>query len=162
MSSPAEMSGWRSVLYQSFRHFIPTAHMLCLSRALSNSHLFPSSLLFLSLVLTLGPSGLCDTVLTLCLIGHLLQLSSSVSLSIPNTQIHTCTHNTSHNTHYLPDLISFGRLSLGLKSVTAHFSTDTVHPSSCPVFHITFLITTSQCHIKTKSVARVESLDRAF
>lgn len=56
--------------------FSPSANMLCLSCALSTSHLFPSSLLFLSLVLTLGPSGLCGTVLTLCMKGHLLQLEA--------------------------------------------------------------------------------------
>lgn len=99
--------------------------MFRLWHALSTSHLFPSSLLFLPLPLTLGPSGLCDTVLPLYRIGHLLQLEAfwfCLSLFQPQTDTHNRTDNTSHNTHYLPDLISSIQLSLELMSVTAHFN----------------------------------------
>lgn len=54
---------------------------------------------------------------------------------------HTGTHTTCHNCHYLPDLISLVRLAPELKSVTAHFSADTVHPAAVWAFTLLSALT---------------------
>lgn len=92
----------------------PTLPLSLLTRFVSRVHSLPliySPLRrsFLSRVLTLGPSGLRDIVLTLCMKSHLSQLEAfCFCLALVHT--HTRTH-ISHNTDYLPDLISSVRLS---------------------------------------------------
>lgn len=117
--------------------------MFRLWHALSTSHLFPSSLLFLPLPLTLGPSGLCDTVLPLYRIGHLLQLEAfwfCLSLFQPQTD----THNRTDNTFPQYPLSPWPYLLYTTLSGT------NVSDSSFQ--------RSSQCQIKTKTAGRVESL----
>lgn len=124
-SRAAEISARRSVLYQSFKHSLPAAHMLGLSCALSSSRYFHFSPPLLSL--SCGHLAHQDFVavssaaawVSICYRGF-LTLSPSFS--------HT---HTPHSFLYLPDLISSERLSVQLMSATAHFSTDTAHPGSC-------------------------------
>lgn len=69
---------------------------------------------------------------------------------LSKTHTHTYTHNIYHNSHYLPDLISSVWLSLELMSVTAHFNTDTVHPSSCLTQGFTLLSVLTHLNVKLR------------
>lgn len=86
MSSPVEISGQLTVLYQSFKVFPSTAHIACRSCALYLSFMSFLTAVFLSFLRALGPSGLCTTFLTLCMRSHFLQLEAShFSLSLFQT-----------------------------------------------------------------------------
>lgn len=102
--------------------FSPSAHMLCLSCAQSISPFIP----FLA-ALSLSHADIRTIRVSWCCSHRLHERPFVTARSFLLLSLSFF----SHNTHYLPDLISSVWLSLELMSVTAHFSKGTVHPSSC-------------------------------
>lgn len=154
MPSSAEISGRLSVLYQSFKHSLPAAQMLCLSCALSSSHLFHLSLPLLSLMRAFGPSGLCGSVLSLCMRVYLLQrLSKSVSHILSHTHTRTSQLPLSPWPYLLWTTLCGANVS------DSSFQRRHCSPQQLPhtLAHIIARINASQCQIRTKTAARVES-----
>lgn len=131
MSSPAEISAWLAVLYQSFINVLPTAHVMSLTCTLSLSFILISSFLA---ALSLARADIRPIRASRHCSHPLLDrpFVTAVSLSLSNTHFHT---------QYPISLT----LSLLYDSRT-HFSTDIVHPSSCLTrcFTLSFCINTSQ------------------